>query len=44
MDYKSVRLRIDYWKKLRHLALELDKPIGETIGYLMKELDKKKLL
>ena len=35
--YKTVRLREDYWKEVSHLAIELNKPLGETIKYLFDQ-------
>ena len=32
--YKSVRLRETYWREISHLAIDLNKTIGETIKYL----------
>ena len=38
--YKSVRLRESYWKEVSHLAIDLNKTIGETIKYLYDQYKK----
>lgn len=32
--YKTVRLRVSFWKEISHLSIELNKTMGETIKYL----------
>jgi macrodomain Ter protein organizer (MatP/YcbG family) len=34
MEYKNIRITKDTWKKISHLAIELDMSLGETIKYL----------
>jgi hypothetical protein len=34
MKYKNIRVTEDCWKKASHLAIEMDKSLGETIKTL----------